>query len=274
MPLRVLDVSDTENGCVFLRETRDEVLRFVALSYCWGTTDFLTTTSYNLGQHLQSINTSNFPLTIRDAISTTQRLGLHYIWIDALCIVQDNLIEQQLEISRMKDFYRSAYVTISAASTTCCNDGFLQTRQRYEDTIEIAIACPDEQKGHLQLVRVFHEPHPRMMMCPGCEPINERAWTEQESLLSSRILIYARIQLFWLCRQTFESDGGNMTWQQFKNHAAWQKLDLDGIDSGRVRDEAGKRRHPILVSDSNFFLTDFPRRCLELLSFCMDLARL
>ena len=226
MPLRVIDVSPSLGDFVCLQETNGRFFHFVALSYCWGTKGFLTTRSVNLSQHMQGIGFSGLPLTMQDAIRCTRQLGLRYIWIDALCIVQDDDVEKHREISRMKDFYRSAYLTISASSAEACQEGFLQKRQSYDPSFELRVACLGGRMGRLQLVELQQQPHPRMILCPGAEPISYRAWTTQESLLSSRVLIYGRLQLFWLCRRTFIGDGGNTIWRVFKNHSAWQQLDL------------------------------------------------
>lgn len=62
--------------------------QFVALSYCWGTTSTYKTTTENRKTHLQGIRYADLPKTLQDAIILTRYLGLRYIWIDCLCIVQ------------------------------------------------------------------------------------------------------------------------------------------------------------------------------------------
>lgn len=215
MPLRLLSVMPASSDRVSLVETSGRFLRFAALSYCWGKRAFLTTRTTNLSQHLQEISISDLPQTVQDAIQCTRRLGLPYIWVDALCIVQDDETEKHEEISRMKDFYRGAYLTISASSAGACQDGFLQRRQSIESCFEMCVRLPKGTNGRIQFVKQQLKPHPRLSMCPGAEPVSYRAWTTQESLLSSRVLIYGRIQLFWLCRRRFAADGGNMDWQDF-----------------------------------------------------------
>ncbi|KKY20792.1 putative heterokaryon incompatibility [Phaeomoniella chlamydospora] len=76
-----------------------------------------------------------------------------------------------------------------------------------------------------------------MVLCPGAEPISYRSWTTQESLLSTRLLIYGRLQLFWLCRCKFASDGGYMDWNDFASHAAWLRLQIEDNDNVVDEDE-------------------------------------
>lgn len=102
MPLRLIDVMPTSTDRVSLVETSGQLLRFAALSYCWGKKAFLTTRTTNLSQHLQGIFVPDLPQAIQDAIGCTRRLGLPYIWVDVLCIMQDEDTEKQKEIPRIK----------------------------------------------------------------------------------------------------------------------------------------------------------------------------
>jgi hypothetical protein len=65
------------------------------------------------------------PQTIQDAISVTHRLGIRYLWVDALCIIQDNPIDKSTEINAVGANYKNATLTISAASAASVELGFL-----------------------------------------------------------------------------------------------------------------------------------------------------
>jgi len=75
----------TQEPHVVLTEGR--VFKYLALSYCWGTKQPVVTKEKNLNDHLRSLPISMLPYTIRDAITITRRLGVEYLWVDALCIV-------------------------------------------------------------------------------------------------------------------------------------------------------------------------------------------
>jgi hypothetical protein len=63
--------------------------------------------------------------TLRDAIDVTRKLGIRYLWVDALCIIQDNVTDKSREIERMGKVYKNATVTIAAASASRVSEGFL-----------------------------------------------------------------------------------------------------------------------------------------------------
>jgi len=68
---------------------------YVCLSHCWGSSLPLKTTKANLAEFQKSIDFDLLPKTFQDAVSFVQRLGIGYLWIDALCIVQDDLLQLQ-----------------------------------------------------------------------------------------------------------------------------------------------------------------------------------
>jgi hypothetical protein len=93
--------------------------KYVALSHCWGRPSKLplTTRMANLSQHLQRISFSDLPLTFKDAVKLTLNLGHRYLWIDSLCIVQDDPEDWLREASKVGSVYGNALVTLSALSS-------------------------------------------------------------------------------------------------------------------------------------------------------------
>ena len=97
----------------------DPLFRYVALSHCWGTaTPFASfrTTRVNEARHLHEISISDLPCTFQDAIRVTSALGIRYLWIDSLCIVQDDKKDWAVEAAKMAHIYRGSYLTIAATS--------------------------------------------------------------------------------------------------------------------------------------------------------------
>ena len=154
---------------------------------------------------LRGIATSTLPQTIQDAIIVTRKLGLQYLWVDALCIIQDSASDRAAEIAKMDRIYQNAQLTISAASAERCQDGFLATRSgdygRSTNFTSIPYACPNGERGNV-LLRDSPIYESRL------EPLNGRGWALQESVLSSRILIYSSWQLQWQCQSRKKWDGG------------------------------------------------------------------
>lgn len=106
----------------------DQQREYLALSYVWGKADpsWLIATKSNLGS-LYKPNTlltavtgvqKRVPNTISDAIQSTSDLGFRFLWVDSLCIVQDNAREKPKLIQQMDDIYHQAYLTILSCDTT------------------------------------------------------------------------------------------------------------------------------------------------------------
>ena len=125
---------------------------YVALSYCWGIDQNMKATTSILEDLCWNIDYSQLPKTIRDAITTTQKLGLRFLWVDTLCIVQDDETHIAHEIANMRRVYQNAHVTISAARAASCDQGFLHNIQRpglSGDAFRLSFLAPDMTVGSI-----------------------------------------------------------------------------------------------------------------------------
>jgi hypothetical protein len=102
-----------------------ELISYGALSYYWGAEQPQQTTSKNFQKQKAGIAVLK-PRTIQDAITVSIALGLKYLWVDSLCIIQDSAVHKQRELRIMGTIHHNACVVISAASVATCNDGFHQ----------------------------------------------------------------------------------------------------------------------------------------------------
>jgi hypothetical protein len=86
-----------------LVETHGNEGRWMALSHRWGKplTDSFSTTTSNVASRLKSIPLSTFPAKYRDAVIICQQLQIRYLWIDAICIIQDSEEDWQSESAQM-----------------------------------------------------------------------------------------------------------------------------------------------------------------------------
>ncbi|KAK3115749.1 hypothetical protein LTR53_004620 [Teratosphaeriaceae sp. CCFEE 6253] len=145
LPTRILQVSSSSRGlAVRLQETRGMAGKYTALSHCWGQQTPFTTTSTNIAARRVDIPISALPTTLRDAMELTHRLGLHYIWIDSLCIVQDDRADWQREAPRMAEVYSGAWVTFSASHSVGGHTGLYGPLNR---------PTPDETPENMSLGR-------------------------------------------------------------------------------------------------------------------------
>jgi Heterokaryon incompatibility protein (HET) len=132
LPSRVIDVGDLQEALdddVCLVDTGSLVLKnapYVALSYRWGGGNHLTTTTDTLKARCGCIPFMDMPKTLQDAVTVTRRFGIRYIWIDALCIIQDDENDWSREAAKMGDIYLNAYCTIAAHAAGHADHGFLE----------------------------------------------------------------------------------------------------------------------------------------------------
>ena len=118
-----------------LRKTyRRDFAPYAALGYCWGGNQPVITASKNIYQHIIRFNYIALPAIIQDAMTITSRLGLRYIQIDSLCIIQNDSRDQNYEIGEMPSIYSQATVTISASRAASVWEGFLQDRKPFDST--------------------------------------------------------------------------------------------------------------------------------------------
>lgn len=175
--------------------------RYVALSYVWGKGRVFTTREDNIKGLLSSggirKKLSDLPRTIRDSIELVRSLGEHYLWVDALCIIQNSKRSWTLNSRVMDLVYGNAYLTICAADGQDANAG-LQGLHRADRS------APEQ-------VIEQYSPEVRLMSTQPAENYirqshwNTRAWTFQERLLSTRTLIFVNGRIYFQCRCTARS---------------------------------------------------------------------
>jgi len=121
LPTRVLDLGHPDKPLsVKLYESSGLEAHYTCLSHCWGQTRSIKTERSNIASHYQGIVWTTLPRTFQDAIVFTRKLGLHYLWIDSLCIMQDEKFDWLKESANMSSIYKNSYLTISA--TKSAND--------------------------------------------------------------------------------------------------------------------------------------------------------
>jgi Heterokaryon incompatibility protein (HET) len=133
LPTRVMDVSPSANvRMVRLLKVNDgDASDCAALSYVWGVRNRCILTSSCLEAYERAIDLASLPKTMKDAICITRQIGLKYLWVDGLCIIQDSESDKATEVSSMRHYYRNALVLIAASKAAAVEDGFLDVRETY-----------------------------------------------------------------------------------------------------------------------------------------------
>lgn len=168
---------------------------YAALSYCWGGDQPIKATKATINKLAQTVPFSKLPKSLQDAVLTTWKLSMHYLWVDSLCIIQDDLIKTAREIALMPQIYKNAHITISAARSSSSYEGFLHdvsAPSARAKAFRLPYLCGDAAVGS---VIVFVEPE----NVHSYDPIERRSWPLQEFLLSRRVLKYGSYQMGWSC---------------------------------------------------------------------------
>ncbi|KAF1362028.1 HET-domain-containing protein, partial [Lizonia empirigonia] len=144
---------------------------YIVLSHRWNFKSHCQTMLTNVRQRYELLPYESLSPTMRDALEVVRRLGFRFLWIDALCIIQDSDEDWLRESSKMSHVYQNAVLTIAAAD------------------------CEDHEQG------IFR---PRAVRCArqGIRPkgtLDTRGWILQEQLLSARVLYFDKAELFWEC---------------------------------------------------------------------------
>ena len=217
LPTRILDVQDTS---IRLVRTPGQSQDYVALSHCWGTGERFTTTTKTIEARKLGFGVEELPATFRDAITLTRTLGLRYLWIDSLCIIQDDASDWRKEGSRMGEVYANASLTICASSALNDSDGFLQHRPyRYQP---LSLISPSGVRTEIFLRRftTFIDGLGGRPPSTEDEPLISRAWTFQERFLSRKKLSFCGAEMFWECREHCQYEarswpGRDGVWQEY-----------------------------------------------------------
>ncbi|KAH7073827.1 heterokaryon incompatibility protein-domain-containing protein [Paraphoma chrysanthemicola] len=209
LPLRVIDVLVPGSNDVRLVETEGELGLYACLSHCWGEIQPLRTTSMPKGtlmDYKQRIRWDDLPKTFQDAITVTRKVGVQYIWIDSLCIIQDDAKDWQIQSALMAEIYQNAVVTIAGSASSGAYQGLF----READPVHIDRPFSgDPVPNILEKVRTRKAlPHSAAEL-----PLMKRGWVFQERLLSSRYLHFGPNELIWECMERLVCECGTLSFE-------------------------------------------------------------
>lgn len=220
LPHRVLDVKGVsgDEGVIRLVETEigdvERKGQYVALSHRWPVNpkQHFMTTRPALEQRKKAIRVEDMPVTYRDAVMVTRRLGVRYLWIDSLCIIQDDAGDWEREAALMGSIYHNSTVTVMAATSIkgrngevgaskqeveYSKNGFLGKRKGTKEQARVRLEYVDESwrktgdywevvdRGNTELVDRNME-------------LLTRGWVMQEEMLPRRRIMYTPDQLVWV----------------------------------------------------------------------------
>jgi hypothetical protein len=200
-PTRVLFVDESEIRLIHTSAIVNQPLYFT-LSHCWGTIDILKLTGENIDDMQREIRETELCQTFRDAINVTRMLGFSYIWIDSLCIIQDDAEDWRKEASRMCDVYGGSTLNLAASGAQDGSVGlfFDRNERTMQRLCRYQITNPSDGKQRDCLDPTIYQ------TCVEQSPLAKRGWVFQERFLSPRTLHFTGLQLYWECRERMASE--------------------------------------------------------------------
>ena len=132
-PNRLIDLGPLDvpvQPRLLLTEHVTSPISYATLSHRWGSAKMFQLTSKNVDSLQQRIPLAELSQTFQDAFVASKKLGVRFIWIDSLCIVQDQPDDWQKEAAKMKDIYSHARFNISATGADTSDDGLFFDREQ------------------------------------------------------------------------------------------------------------------------------------------------
>lgn len=205
LPTRVIAVGSEQAKKVFLVSGAGKRGSYATLSHCWGTPDHrpLTTTKETLLLREQGIRLKKLPKTFKDAVKVCRALGIDYLWIDSLCIIQDQDSREDwaAEAPKIGDVYGNSTLTIFASMAADSSEGLFRERLG-----RVVWPCPVNLFGRQCYVTRHPTQDEEKYGDPGdiqstpLQPLYNRAWVLQEQVMSRRSLMFTDNRLIWRCK--------------------------------------------------------------------------
>ncbi|KFA45827.1 hypothetical protein S40293_09656, partial [Stachybotrys chartarum IBT 40293] len=202
LPTRVLDLGPPDGSHEPRLLITDGIsAKYAALSHCWGKHRLLTTVTGNLAEHCKMMKLDALPKTFRDAIGIVRSLDIRYLWIDSLCIVQDDAEDWRRESVQMGRIYKDAAVTVAASGAADSSEGCFIARESPVPPVAIHYTQESSSGSFTDDNVMFATLFPDQAVSSLSQaPLGTRAWITQEWMLSPRTIHYTKARMAWACR--------------------------------------------------------------------------
>jgi hypothetical protein len=206
LPSRLISVGYPGDKMVYLRDTGGEKGAYITLSYVWGGPGRIPKTTYsNIAERKGGILVSSLPKTFQDVIIITRKLNVPYVWIDALCIIQDDEKDWARQAGQMSRIYQFSLFTVAATGAEDTSRGCFLDRVPTSVEIGPVISLPYRTKegvvsGRFMVFeqhKTFAEEYDHFV---EKSPLLKRGWVFQERVLSRRMVHYTKGKIFFECR--------------------------------------------------------------------------
>ncbi|KAI0871875.1 heterokaryon incompatibility protein-domain-containing protein [Hypoxylon argillaceum] len=240
LPKRVVHVGSSDSTQLRLYETNNELAKYMCLSHCWGTTQVIKTTMATLQLYKDNISWSDLSTTFQHAITVARKLGVQYIWIDSLCIIQDSDDDWRTESSQMATIYQNSYLTVAATRSGSGAGGCFSTASPEYKAAELR--CSDDH-GLPHSIYVRRNVHDNYTIGANNNPLLKRGWVFQERLLSPRVLHFGMQEVLWECMEVAACECSYIKTSK--------ELQLSSVSEYLLRQMLGKISHGIKLASQS-----------------------
>ncbi|TLD26360.1 hypothetical protein PspLS_05163, partial [Pyricularia sp. CBS 133598] len=202
LPTRLISIGEDGLRLVITKDLDNAAIKYATLSYCWGKEQFYKLTPSRLRPFMEHVPADALPKTFQDAVRLAQALDIQYIWIDALCIIQeeDDNVDWLQECVRMRSVYGGSYINIAASCAKSVNEGCFLTPEGFRGGFMAKVQDPEKSRVcAFYAMDVYEE-------STLYTHLASRAWTLQERLLAPRTVFLGKHGVFWECRSSTKSE--------------------------------------------------------------------
>lgn len=199
LPTRLISIAGESPRLVLSAECPGRP-QYATLSHSWGSRDVIKLLSEDLDSYMEALPIERLPATFSHAIEITRKLGLDYLWIDSLCIIQNNESDWQRESALMSSVYGGSAVTIAASSARDSTHGCFLKPPHFSGGLRARIT-----DGGRKRVQDFRSQEVYNLSTFDTH-LGTRAWALQEKMLPPRTIHFGDRGAFWECRTNIASE--------------------------------------------------------------------
>ncbi|KAH7028101.1 heterokaryon incompatibility protein-domain-containing protein, partial [Microdochium trichocladiopsis] len=202
-------------------ETSNKKIAYATLSHCWGDYQPLQTTTHTLLSFQARLPKEQTPRTFRDAMDICRAVGIQYLWIDSLCIVQDDNDDWCREAARMKDIYSGSLLTIAATGARNSSGGCFYDDSKEEEWDSV---WPQDNLPHISKSAFTKRPE--------FTHLNTRGWVLQEQALSPRVVYCMQPEMHFICRTVNCTEAGASFVHAARDRVHWHNPTIRSLSEG------------------------------------------
>ncbi|KAF2093355.1 HET-domain-containing protein [Rhizodiscina lignyota] len=197
-----IEQDDSIPKLVSTSELEQDEIKYVTLSHRWGQPDSMSSTTVsNIQTRLSEIR--DLPLTFRQAVSIARKLKIAYLWIDSICIIQDDPSDKSREIARMANIYSNSFCNIVASTASDPTEGCYNP-EKAQSVAGHILEFPRQNEVFTRRVFFVRADRAAEELSTGIESgvLHSRGWLVQERHLPRRAVLFTPQCVMWECQKS------------------------------------------------------------------------